>query len=453
MRGNFPLAETLSAVNERISNFSPLPNDPIAGVERFTSPKTIRITGPPDPMGDPGKQTRMCLTYLANDGTDAFETFAMRLVSYLLTDGPASPMYRALIETNIGTDYAASTGYDDTARQTSFSVGLQGISSSQVDLSLAALGTKATPSVPELSERIRRYTSGIGASPTVITSPKNASEVASAVHFGTSALDENLDRAYVLLAEVIGGPDLDDPSKIKAGSDIFERTRTLVAGMASAGMSSLANAGHRYAVGVASKGLGPAAGLRERLGGLSSVVFLNRLMAAGDEGIKETLENMKSISRFLMESRSPIKAAVIAGRSAFPTNETGLEQFISSLKWASSGTGAGAITAEPSVFRNYHVPLPFTVNYTARVFQCVPYCHEDSTSLTVLAELMTSWFLHKEIREKGGAYGAFASNNAADGLFSLASYRDPPGAGVRTVDAYDRAVEWAAVIREKVDQK
>ena len=58
----------------------------------------------------------------------------MRLISSLLIEGAASPMYRALIESNIGTDYAASTGYDQTARQTSFSVGLQGINSSQVDL-------------------------------------------------------------------------------------------------------------------------------------------------------------------------------------------------------------------------------------------------------------------------------------------------------------------------------
>ena len=68
----------------------------------------------------------------------------------------------------------------------------------------------------------------------------------------------------------------------------------------------------------------------------------------------------------------------------------------------------------------------------------------------VLADLMTSRFLHKEIREKGGAYGAFANYNAADGVFSMASYRDPVGAGVRTLDAYDRAVKWATSITEKL---
>jgi Zn-dependent M16 (insulinase) family peptidase len=54
------------------------------------------------------------------------------MMSTLLLDGAASPMYRALIETNMGSDYAASTGYDRTARSTNVSVGLQGIRAEDV---------------------------------------------------------------------------------------------------------------------------------------------------------------------------------------------------------------------------------------------------------------------------------------------------------------------------------
>jgi len=34
-------------------------------------------------------------------------------------------------------------------------------------------------------------------------------------------------------------------------------------------------------------------------------------------------------------------------------------------------------------------------------------------------------YLHREIREKGGAYGGFALYSPEDGLFCFASYRDP----------------------------
>jgi Zn-dependent M16 (insulinase) family peptidase len=46
-------------------------------------------------------------------------------------------------------------------------------------------------------------------------------------------------------------------------------------------------------------------------------------------------------------------------------------------------------------------------------------------------------YLHREIREKGGAYGGFALYSPEDGLFSFASYRDPHI--VSTLNAFERA--------------
>lgn len=57
----------------------------------------------------------------------------MRILSYLLIDGQASPFYKALIESNIGSDYAAGTGYDTSTKIASFSVGLQGLFQDDVD--------------------------------------------------------------------------------------------------------------------------------------------------------------------------------------------------------------------------------------------------------------------------------------------------------------------------------
>lgn len=51
-------------------------------------------------------------------------------------------------------------------------------------------------------------------------------------------------------------------------------------------------------------------------------------------------------------------------------------------------------------------------------------------------------YLHREIREKGGAYGGFALYSPEDGLFSFASYRDPHI--IATLNAFDNA---AAFIR------
>lgn len=40
----------------------------------------------------------------------------MRLLSYLLLDGHASPMYEALIDSNLGSEFSSNTGYDNSTR-------------------------------------------------------------------------------------------------------------------------------------------------------------------------------------------------------------------------------------------------------------------------------------------------------------------------------------------------
>jgi hypothetical protein len=82
------------------------------------------------------------------------------------------------------------------------------------------------------------------------------------------------------------------------------------------------------------------------------------------------------------------------------------------------------------------------VAYVTRVFRTVPYTHDDSAPLMVLAKLLRAGFLHREIREKGGAYGGLAGYDTEGGLFSLLSYRDPQLA--RTLRVFDQAVDWAA---------
>ena len=70
----------------------------------------------------------------------------------------------------------------------------------------------------------------------------------------------------------------------------------------------------------------------------------------------------------------------------------------------------------------------------------VPFSHPDAPKLTLLAKVLSNNFLHREIREKGGAYGSGAGQGG-DGIFSFMSYRDPGSLG--TLDAFLRAGAWA----------
>jgi presequence protease len=83
-------------------------------------------------------------------------------------------------------------------------------------------------------------------------------------------------------------------------------------------------------------------------------------------------------------------------------------------------------------------PLP--VAFNIRIFKTVRYTDADAPVLLVLANYLRDTFLHRELREKGGAYGGFAQASTGSGTFYFGSYRDPNI--IRTYEVYDQAVTW-----------
>jgi Zn-dependent M16 (insulinase) family peptidase len=96
-----------------------------------------------------------------------------------------------------------------------------------------------------------------------------------------------------------------------------------------------------------------------------------------------------------------------------------------------------------------HYPLPHVepqariiaapVAFTALGMRTISYRDSDAPFLLISTELMENIILHKEIREKGGAYGSGATYTPNTGNFHFYSYRDPHLA--RTTDAFQKALE------------
>jgi len=81
------------------------------------------------------------------------------------------------------------------------------------------------------------------------------------------------------------------------------------------------------------------------------------------------------------------------------------------------------------------------VCYCAQAFQGVSREDPDAAALSVLATVLRNGFLHTAIREKGGAYGAGATNDTSTNTFKLFSYRDPKC--TETFSAFKDAIEWS----------
>jgi Zn-dependent M16 (insulinase) family peptidase len=67
--------------------------------------------------------------------------------------------------------------------------------------------------------------------------------------------------------------------------------------------------------------------------------------------------------------------------------------------------------------------------------------------LAVLAGFLRNGYLHRAIREQGGAYGGGASHDSDNAVFRFYSYRDPRLED--TLDDFDRAITW--LLEEKHD--
>lgn len=77
----------------------------------------------------------------------------------------------------------------------------------------------------------------------------------------------------------------------------------------------------------------------------------------------------------------------------------------------------------------------------------MPYTNPDFAKLRILSKLLSTKYLHPELREKGGAYGGGARLKE-DGVFTFYSYRDPQT--LKTLDVFDNSYTWLQKELEKV---
>ena len=62
------------------------------------------------------------------------------------------------------------------------------------------------------------------------------------------------------------------------------------------------------------------------------------------------------------------------------------------------------------------------VNFCAKAYPTVPADHPDAAALTVLGGFLRNGYLHRAIREQGGAYGGGASQDNTIAAFRFYSY-------------------------------
>ncbi|CAO3606883.1 unnamed protein product [Cunninghamella blakesleeana] len=290
---------------------------------------------------------------------------------------------------------------------------------------LLSLGTK-NQSMAEIDDEIRLYTGGLRASTTVSTNHSDIDVMEEGIALTGNCLDRNIDKMYDIMSKLI----------LDTNFDNLEKLRTLIIGNASGIVNSIADSGHVFARAYAGSTLTPAVHNTELLSGLTQANFISGL--ANIEDVADISKKLKEIANIVLKQDS-LRVAITCGEDAVSSNTSSLINFIEQLPTDHTIVKPHSSVFEPKPQKTFF-PLPFSVNFSSMVLRGVPYTHEDGAKYQVLSSLMTNHYLHKEIREKNGAYGGGAQYAGVNGLFSFYSYRDPHT--IETLNTYQSSLKW-----------
>jgi len=306
---------------------------------------------------------------------------------------------------------------------------------------LTSLGTSELE-YRELSNQIKGKTGGVSAALGYTGGLDNLDTLSRYLLLESDCLDRNLEPMLELLNQ------LTTPGGV-AWAAAPARLRELMKGMEARMAGGVAGNGLGYASSRAGAGLTPAGTIRDSLGGIPHVAFVSKLMAEEAAKPDSVLGPDGSLPAALSEIADIVfarvaKARVCAMEGVIPEAEAPIAQWLETLKQRSTGGGEAATAAEfaPALGTKTAFAVPSQTNYCAATLRTVPYTHPDAAALVLLAQGVSTLYLHREIREKGGAYGGNAGASSLGGTFSMSSYRDPRT--VETLQVFKDAAQWAA---------
>lgn len=192
--------------------------------------------------------------------------------------------------------------------------------------------------------------------------------------------------------------------------------------------------GHSYAMAAAAASLNTSANMANALGGMPQLARLKQQhqQAAADGGASLS-EALTQLSRQL---------AVAPDDLLLVHDEPHAQAHMDAVSrcWAVSPSTSPAPLQWQMENQPAYWLVDSQVNFCAWALPTVTQNHPDAAALSILAGMLRNGYLHTAIREKGGAYGAGATHDAANACFKFYSYRDPRVEG--TFDDFRQSVDW-----------
>ena len=283
----------------------------------------------------------------------------------------------------------------------------------------------------EMARRIDAFTGGIGLATHARTRYDQGGSCLPFISFSGKCLDRNQEKMFEIIEELIAHHDFSDHSRLK---NLLNEYR---AGL----QSMIVHNGHRLAISVASRNFSRARALNESWSGIHQLKTIKQLTDdLTGKKLSALSRDLATIGTHLFV-RNNFQMALIGEEASLTAASLSTAAIYRRLAdGQADGFGSPDIRLNNISLREGW-STSTAVSFVALTFETVRMTHADAPALAVISKILQSMYLHREIREKGGAYGGFAIYSPEDGLFCFGSYRDPHI--VATLKVYEAAAEFA----------
>ncbi len=201
---------------------------------------------------------------------------------------------------------------------------------------------------------------------------------------------------------------------------------------------SITSQGHSLAMGAACSQMCPLSALEYRTSGLAGIRNFKQLIKGLEDNSKlaDFAGALASLHQSLLGGSKQMLVIAEANE------ETALLNNIEQV-WATTSVRdmPALFSLDPVRATVREAWLTSTqVKFSAMAFPTVPSAHADAAALTVLGGFLRNGFLHRAIREQGGAYGGGATQDSGSASFRFYSYRDPRLGD--TLDDFKKSIDW-----------
>jgi presequence protease len=280
----------------------------------------------------------------------------------------------------------------------------------------------------QIAEKQALFTGDIHARISIRGNIDNVQQMKSIFALSSKALVRNQAKMTQLLHDTLE----------QARFDELPRLQELMQQMRADVDNSITDRGHILAMLAASSRLSPVSTLSHRWNGLQGIQFIRNL----DEQLHDPAQ-LEALSKNLLKIRDLL---LNAPRQFVTVSEAEVRaQMTESLTMCWQQAAYSGEHVEFAINQvNARIQQAWAtntqINFCAKAYPTVALSHADAPALQVLGNFLRNGYLHRAIREQGGAYGGGAGYNSDTGTFRFYSYRDPRLA--ETLQAFDLSLDW-----------